>query len=456
MISSGSRVSSTCFVKPIQEAQARTCSRSPRSMDVREVHEPRRLVERGDLHGLRVEDLPDLVADGVVDRLRVELARDRVLHAVDQRQLGVPLPRLVHQPRVLERHAQAAGERLQQLLVGLAERVLAVDVLQRDHAGRLRRRRSSGTKSADFAGSPPSTRVAVPLALGREVLVDQERLARLEHVLAEADRAAIGSSGQPFATLDHVREAQQAPSPRRRSRCRRPARRRSPGSCRRRRRRSPACSSSPASASCTLLISASSAFRCRVSCTSRAFSSATLRLPASVVSRRTSVSVNAFVRSRFCSEIRPLNFVAGDQWGEEHGLRRLALRRRASARPARGSCAGTSLIEDRSLRLDHLPVRPRVLDGRRLVGKADTPLDRVRVARQLGGKVEDADVDDLGVEDLLDLVADDVVDRLHLELARERLLDAVDQRQLGVPLPRLVHEPRVLERDAQAACQRVQ
>ena len=48
--------------------------------------------------------------------------------------------------------------------------------------------------------------------------------------------------------------------------------------------------------------------------------------------------------------------------------------------------------------------------------------------------VEDADVDDLGVEDLLDLVADDVVDRLQFELSGDRLLDAVDQRELGVPL----------------------
>ncbi len=53
-------------------------------------------------------------------------------------------------------------------------------------------------------------------------------------------------------------------------------------------------------------MSASSAFRCRVSSNSRAFSSATLRLPAIVVSRRTSASLNAFSWSRFWSEIRPV------------------------------------------------------------------------------------------------------------------------------------------------------
>ena len=75
---------------------------------------------------------------------------------------------------------------------------------------------------------------------------------------------------------------------------------------------------------------------------------------------------------------------------------------------------------------------------------------------QPGGEVVDADVDDLRVEDLLDLVADDVVDRLHLELAGERRLDAVDQCQLGVPLPRLVHQAGVFECDAEAPGQRVE
>ena len=78
-------------------------------------------------------------------------------------------------------------------------------------------------------------------------------------------------------------------------------------------------------------------------------------------------------------------------------------------------------------------------------------------------RVVDADVDDLGVEDLLDLVADEVVHRLHVELCGEALLDAVDDRQLGGALVglgqqalRLVEQPRVLEGDAQARCERRQ
>ena len=73
-------------------------------------------------------------------------------------------------------------------------------------------------------------------------------------------------------------------------------------------------------------------------------------------------------------------------------------------------------------------------------------------------QVEDADVDDLRVEDLVDLVAHQVVHRLHVELGGEALLDAVDDRQLGRALVglseqslRLVEQARVLEGHAQAA-----
>ena len=59
------------------------------------------------------------------------------------------------------------------------------------------------------------------------------------------------------------------------------------------------------------------------------------------------------------------------------------------------------------------------------------------------------------IEDLADLVADRVVDALHVELGGERLLHAVDDRELGRALLalleqalRLVEQARVFERDA--------
>jgi hypothetical protein len=51
--------------------------------------------------------------------------------AVHRPELGDPLARLVDQLCVLERDAEAARDRGEQLLVRLAERVLAVEVVDR-------------------------------------------------------------------------------------------------------------------------------------------------------------------------------------------------------------------------------------------------------------------------------------------------------------------------------------
>ena len=74
---------------------------------------------------------------------------------------------------------------------------------------------------------------------------------------------------------------------------------------------------------------------------------------------------------------------------------------------------------------------------------------------QAGGGVEHADVDIGFMEHLANLVADRVVDALHIQLGRQRLLHAVDDGQLGGPLLGLVQQPlrlgelpRVLQRRA--------
>ena len=83
-----------------------------------------------------------------------------------------------------------------------------------------------------------------------------------------------------------------------------------------------------------------------------------------------------------------------------------------------------------------------------LFGVANALLDRVREADLAPGGIEDPDVDDLGVEDLLDPVPDEVVHRLHVEVLGQPLLDVVDERQLGVALSRLLDRPGPAERGA--------
>ena len=204
----------------------------------------------------------------------------------------------------------------------------------------------------------------------------------------------------------------------------------------------------------TLLMSASSAARSSVSASRRfvsskrrAFSSATLRLPASVISSRTSDSEKAFSRSRFCSEITPRASPATIERREQVRLRRLALDRRRAG-PARSPAPSTSSLISSGSRVSSTCLR-RPMIGIGSSGKR-TPRSMVYGKWIASGvPVEDADVHDLRVEDLLDLVADQVVHRLHVQVLGEALLDAGDDRQLGGALIglgqqalRLVEEPR--------------
>ena len=402
---------------------------------------------------LRVEDLLDLVADRVVDRLRLELARDRVLHAVDQRQLGVPLPRLVHQPRVLERHAQAARERLQQLLVGLAEGVLAVDVLERDHAVALPPT-TSGTNRTDFGASPATiTGCRTARASAVDVLVDQQRLARLEHVLAEADRRASARPCSRSPRSIDVREVRQA-------------------------RRlvvdgdvddlgvedlpDPVADGVVDRLQLELagdgVLDAVDQRQLGVPLPRLVHEPRVLERHAQAARERLQELLVGLAERVLAVDVlerdHARRLAAGDERDEEHRLRC----RSAGdvGLPYRSASAVDVLVDQQRLaRLEHVL---REAGRRRRLRHA-----AARRARSMYGNCMSpvasssvAIVDDLRVEDLLDPVADGVVDRLRVELARDRVLHAVDQRQLGVPLPRLVHEPRVLERDAEAAGERRQ
>ncbi len=85
-------------------------------------------------------------------------------------------------------------------------------------------------------------------------------------------------------------------------------------------------------------------------------------------------------------------------------------------------------------------------------------LVRVQVVGEVGLFVVPADPHVTCVEHFAQLVADEVDDRLEIELRRHALLDAVDDGELGGALLgllqqalRLVEQARVLERDAHAA-----
>ena len=151
----------------------------------------------------------DLLADELDQRVEVELRRERLADAVHRRELGHALTRLVEQASVVERDAQAAGQGGQEPLVVLAERMRAVDVLERDDSGRAAADDERDEERRLDRLPAEHERVAVALRhLGRD-LRDHQRLARLHHVLAEADqrdRVLL----EALAALDHVREGQKS------------------------------------------------------------------------------------------------------------------------------------------------------------------------------------------------------------------------------------------------------
>src|SRR5437868_3801306 len=91
--------------------------------------------------------------------------------------------------------------------------------------------------------------------------------------------------------------------------------------------------------------------------------------------------------------------------------------------------------------------------------RAFSSATRIAVPSVCSRRQPDADV--VGIEDVAELCADEVDDRLQSQLGSEALLDAVDHRQLcgalllGLEQPlRLVEEARVLERYAHRVTER--
>ena len=160
-----------------------------------------------------IENLADLVADGVVDALHVELGGERLLHAVDDRELGRALLalleqalRFVEQAGVFERHAHAVGQRLEQAHVGVAESVLALHVGHADDSARLiaDHHRHQDGRSFDLR-----TLQDVRTVLGHgfcHVLVEDQRFARTENMRGESRSSEwLGSKRQPLPALVGIR-----------------------------------------------------------------------------------------------------------------------------------------------------------------------------------------------------------------------------------------------------------
>jgi hypothetical protein len=190
-----------------------------------------------------------------------------------------------------------------------------------------------------------------------------------------------------------------------------------------------------------LLITASSALRCSVSFSSRwvwskrrAFSSALPRVAPMVVSERRSASWKACSRSWFL-----------DHDHAEHAA--AAADRRAQDRQAligagHGAAhAGGVLLRDRAEERAHTlmqkPIRRLVLRGnlaRPPRRQTAAVLDGVEAGDGLGLRVPPADAQVLAAEDLLQLVADPLDDRLEVEPGRHPLVNAVGQGQLAAAL----------------------
>ena len=110
-----------------------------------------------DVGDVGLERLAHLLADELDQRVEVELRRERLADAVHRGELGHALTRLVDQASVVERDAQAAGQGGEEPLVVLAERMRAVDVLERDHAGRAPADDEWDEEAPTWVGSPLST-----------------------------------------------------------------------------------------------------------------------------------------------------------------------------------------------------------------------------------------------------------------------------------------------------------
>ncbi len=108
---------------------------------IREVDQVCLWVVDPDIHVGIMEDLTDLVPDGIINPLNIQLIGEGGLHTVDDRQFGIPLFSdleqalgLVEEARVLKCHAHTGGDRAQQADIGFVEGIFPLVIFHDDRA----------------------------------------------------------------------------------------------------------------------------------------------------------------------------------------------------------------------------------------------------------------------------------------------------------------------------------
>ncbi len=70
--------------------------------------------------------------------------------------------------------------------------------------------------------------------------------------------------------------------------------------------------------------------------------------------------------------------------------------------------------------------------------KANSALNEIVIVNQFRRLVDCAKQDNLRIENFANLVADEIIDRLHIELCSKTLLDAIDNGEFGLARDKLM------------------
>ena len=183
--------------------------------DVGKMQQASGAVVDADADGRFREDLAKAIADRVVDVLEVELAGERVLHGVDDTELGHALPFRLEAPRVLQGEAQARGDRRDQLDGSVVEG-MGRPLSDHDHTHRLVvdherhvGKRLVGLVAADL-GARNADALTQSLELGRRA--EDQRLAGSKRVTGDrvVGRERARRHLEALATVDEKRNREQA------------------------------------------------------------------------------------------------------------------------------------------------------------------------------------------------------------------------------------------------------